>query len=102
PPGGDEAQVGEEAGHHDAVAEVAEARLGSLAAGERERELRIATAGGERQRGSAAEPRVDVGDLAAALSDAEALDVRRAPDRQRLRDEPPELDELRILQAHAL
>ena len=49
---GDEADLGEVARHHDALAEVAEARLGSLAARERERELRIAAARGERDAGS--------------------------------------------------
>ena len=97
PPSGSgcQAHVGEEARHRHALAEVAEPRLGPLAAGERERELRVAAPGRQRQREAAAEARVDVGDLEAAVGDAEALDVRRPPDRQRLRDEPSELDQLR-------
>ena len=43
-----QADLGEEARHEDALLELAEARLGPLAAGERESELRVAAAGGQR------------------------------------------------------
>src|SRR5215210_5214750 len=68
----DEAEVGEEAGHHHTLAEVPEPRLGPLAGRQREGELGIAAAGGQRKRKAAAEARVDVGDLepAAGLTEA--------------------------------
>ena len=78
----DEAEVGEEARHHHALAELAEPRLGPLTARERERELRVAAAGRERQRERAAEARVHVGDGQRPVRLAEALDVRRADDRR--------------------
>ena len=62
---GEEGQAREVARHHDAFAELAEARLGPLAAGEGERELGVAAPGGRRQREPAAEARVDVGDVVA-------------------------------------
>ena len=92
----DEAEVGEEAGHHDALAELAEARLGPLAAGERERELRVAAARRERQREGAAEAGVDVGDRQRAVGLAEALHVRRPDDPDRLGDVRPVLDQLTV------
>src|SRR5256885_1360233 len=55
-----EAQIREEAGHHDALAEVAEAGLRTLAAGQRERELGIAPTRSERKGKTAAEARIDV------------------------------------------
>ena len=55
-----EADLGEVARHHDSLGEVAEPRLGPLAARERERELRVPAAGGEREREATSEPRVDV------------------------------------------
>ena len=92
----DEAEVGEEACHHDALAEVAEARLGMLAAGERQRELGVAAPGRQRQRERTAEARVDVGDRQAAVGLAEALDVGRADDPDRLRDPRAVLDQLGV------
>ena len=55
------------------------ARLGPLAVGERERELRVAAAGRERQRKRAAEARIDVGDRQRAVRLAEALDRSPGP-----------------------
>ena len=98
----DEAEVGEEARHHDTLAEVAEARLGTLAAGELERELRVAAPRGQRQRERAAEARVDVGDRQAAVGLAEALHVGRADDADRLRDPRAVRDQLGVLQRAAL
>ena len=82
----DEADLGVEAGHRDAGAILAERRLGPLAVRERERELRVAAAGGERQREGAAEARVDVGHGERAVGLAEALDARRPDDPDRLGD----------------
>ena len=98
----DEAEVGEEARHHDALAEVAEPRLGTLAAGELERELGVAAPRGERQRERAAEARVDVGDRQAAVGLAEALDVGRADDADRLGDPRAVRDQLGVLERPAL
>ena len=50
----------------------------------------------------AAEPRVDVGEEEPAVRLPEALHVRRAEDRQRLRDAPPELDQLDVGDRHPL
>ena len=83
---GHEAEVGEEPRHHDAGPELPEARLGALAAGERERELRVAAPGRERQRKRAAEAGVDVRHRQRAVRLPEALDVGRADDPDRLRD----------------
>src|SRR6185312_11041544 len=80
-----------------ALAKVTEPRLGPFAACEGERELRVASTGGEREREAAAEAGVDVGDLVPVVGDAEALDVGRAPDRQRLGDQPSELDQRLVL-----
>ena len=71
-----EHEVGEEPGHEHPLAELAHRRLRPLAVRERERELRVAAAGGERQRERAAEARVDVGDEQRPVLLAEALDVR--------------------------
>src|ERR687895_274567 len=57
---------------------------------------------GERKREAAAEARVHVGDVMAAVVLAEALDVRRTPDRERLRDVSPERDQVPVLHRHAL
>ena len=98
----DEAEVGEEARHHDTLAEVAEPRLRPLAAGERERELRVAAAGCERERERAAEARVDVGHGQRAVRLAEALDVCRADDADRLGDPGAVLDQLAVRERPAL
>src|SRR4249919_564717 len=79
-----QADLGEVARHGDALDEVAEARLGSLAARECERELGVAAARGERDGEPAAEAGVDVGDRQGAARLAEALDIRRAFDADRL------------------
>src|SRR5207302_5290768 len=100
-PGG-EADVGEEAGHHDAFAELAEARLGPVAVRDREDELRVAAAGREREREAATEARIDVRDAVRAVGLSEALDVRDALQRDRLRDVAADLDQLGVLDRHAL
>ena len=92
----------EVARHQDAVTELAERRLGPLAGGERERELGITRPRRGRQREAAAETRVDVGDRQRAVRLAEALDVCGANHAHGLRDAPPMVDQLRILDRHAL
>ena len=89
--------MGEEARHHDTLAEVAQPRLRPLAVGERDRQLGIAAACRGRQREAASEARVDVGDLVAPVRLTKALDVGRASQRQRLRDAAAELDQLVVL-----
>ena len=81
---------------------VAEPRLRPLAAGERERELRVAAPRRERQRERAAEARVDVGHGQRAVRLAEALDVGRADDADRLGDAGAVLDQLAVLERAAL
>src|SRR5207247_10466094 len=63
---------------------VAEPGLRLLAARERQRELRIAATGGERQREAAAEASVDVRDQVAAICLPKALDVCGADEQQLL------------------
>src|SRR5207248_367830 len=75
-----EHEVREEPRHHDALAELAERRLRPLAVRQRDRELREPRAGRRRQREAAAEARIDVGHLVAAVRLAEALHVRRPDD----------------------
>src|SRR2546430_15337630 len=81
-----EAQIREEAGHHDALAEVAEAGLRTLAAGQRERELGIAPTRSEGKGKTAAEARIDVRQEMRAVGLAETLDVRRPDELQPLGD----------------
>ena len=99
---GGQTQVREEAGHGHALAEISQARLGPFTPRQREGELGVAPAGRERQREAAAEAWVDVGDLVAILGDPEALDVGRAPDRQGLRHQAAELDQLLVLDRRPL
>src|SRR5436309_14562016 len=95
-----QAQVGEEARHHDPLAELAEPRLGTLTARQRERELGISPAGSEREREAAAEARVDVGDEVRSIGLTEALDVRRAHELQLLRDLAGERDQPLVANRH--
>src|SRR4051794_31624748 len=97
-----EAEVREEARHHDAGAEVADARLRPLAVRERDRELRVTAAGGVRERERAAEARVHVRHAVRPVRLAEALDVGRTADADRLRGRAAELDQLAVGDRHAL
>src|SRR5437588_2980767 len=97
-----EAEIGEEARHHDPLAEVAETRLGPLAARQRERELGVLAPGSEGQRKTAAEARIDVGDEVRAVVLAEALDVRGPDQPQLLRDVARERDQGLVSDRHAL
>src|SRR3954470_1816853 len=94
---GEEGQTREVARHQDSLAELAEARLGPLAAGERQRELRVAAPGCGRQREPAAEAGVDVRDVVHAVALPEALDVRGPDEVERLRDAAAELDQRPVL-----
>src|SRR5215210_3066961 len=92
----------EEPRHQDAVAELTEPRLGLLAVRELQRELRIGAARREGKREAATEAGIHVSDLMAAVGLTEALNVRRAPDRQRFRDCAAVLDQVPVLDRHAL
>ncbi len=81
---------------------IPERRLGPLPCGERQRKLREAAPGRRRQREGAAEARVDVGHQMRAVRLSEALDVGRADEPERLRDVPPDLDQLGVANRHAL
>src|SRR5919197_2742021 len=72
------------------------------AAPERECELRVAAARGERQREAAAETRVDVRDQVRTVVLAETLNVRRPDEPQLLGNISCELDQLRVANRHAL
>src|SRR5947209_16767567 len=74
----------EEARHDDAFAEIAETRLEAFALGERESHLRVPRAGRRGQREAATEAWVDVRHLQFTRGLAEALDVCRADDPQRV------------------
>src|SRR3954453_20890112 len=87
-------ELGEETGHVEAGAEVAEPRLRALAGGNCEGQLRVPAPGGSRQREGAAEARVDVGDAVRPVRLAEALDVRRPDEPDGLRDVASDLDQL--------
>src|SRR6185295_8491009 len=97
-----QAELREEARHHDPLAEVAEARLGPLAARERESELGVAAACRERERETAAEARIDVGDVVRAVCLTEALDVRGADELELLRDVARDVDQTLVANRHAL
>ena len=92
----DETEVGEEARHHDTRAEVAEPRFRPFAAGERERELRIPASRCEGKRECSAEAGIHVGHGQRPVRLAEALDVCRADDADRLGDPGPVLDQLAV------
>src|SRR6187402_2354538 len=87
-----QADLREEAGHEDALLEVAEPRLGALALRKGESELGVAAARGEWEREPAAEAGVDVGHRQAAVRLAEALHVRRPLDPDGLRHAGAVLD----------
>src|SRR5205807_1601592 len=97
-----QAQAGEEARHQDALAKVAEARLGPLSASERKRKLGIAAACRQWEREAAAEAWVDVGDEVQAVVFPKALDVGRADESQLLRHVAGELDQPLVADRHPL